>query len=141
MCGVTALLLRSADSSIANQLEKALRAIQHRGYDGAGIALSGPKEIILAKGYGLIQEVLWPEVLEQISAVGVSRMGLAHTRYKTVGEVSSGASQPILSSDRKLCLVHNGQIEAKNYIPVLLRYWIFFRKHSTKPKEEISNKQ
>jgi len=116
MCGLTAVLFhpQSEVKPLGPNLRTALSRLQHRGYDGAGIAISGPNRIVLKKGYGLISEVLTHDLLSELP---IGEMGLAHTRYKTVGECTAQASQPLLNQDHTLCLVHNGQIDALDESP------------------------
>jgi amidophosphoribosyltransferase len=121
MCGITALLIQSIyecneEKNIASLLKKSIQRIQHRGYDGAGIALPSTKQIIIKKGKGLIKDVLNPVLIDELKNFPV-QYGIAHTRYKTKGECTSGASQPLLSDDGRLCLVHNGQVETTKYTP------------------------
>lgn len=114
MCGITALLLYQPnhDQSLVKQLRSSLNKIQHRGYDGAGIAINGydHDHIHLRKGSGLISEVLTDDFLKQFPE---SNLGIGHTRYKTVGECTDQSTQPLLNQTKTICLVHNGQIEAE----------------------------
>jgi len=122
MCGITALLINTQTnhSNLTQFLRQSILQLQHRGYDGAGISLpSNNEQIVIRKGQGLIKNVLTDSVLEDLlSEAGIPpSYGIAHTRYKTKGECSNGASQPLLSENNKLCLVHNGQVETKKYLP------------------------
>jgi amidophosphoribosyltransferase len=110
MCGITALYLKSK-TTILDDLIKSLNRIQHRGYDGAGFALDMMNDIMIKKGNGLINDVVNRLKINNIE----TNMGLGHVRYKTFGEVEDNVCQPILSKNNKLCLVHNGQIEAEGY--------------------------
>jgi len=117
MCGITALLLKTS-TSLPAHLKNSIHRLQHRGYDGAGIALDQSNgEIILKKGKGLIQDVLHADLIKQLEKdVSYLPYGIAHTRYKTVGECTNGSSQPLLRRGR-FCLVHNGQVETDQCLP------------------------
>lgn len=112
MCGIFGIV-STQTHGLPLKIREHLLKIQHRGYDGAGLALVTKPDlnrIILHKDYGLIKDVLTDSVLEAFSRVPIDGYGLGHTRYKTVGECSAQSSQPLLSVDGKLCLAHNGQI-------------------------------
>ena len=133
MCGISGVALSSntlrqhienlkhSRHPLINALHSSIRQIQHRGYDGAGIAfLDGSlKKISLIKQRGMVDEVFNSSESAPIlnNRELVTWSGIAHTRYKTVGPCSTSASQPLLSPDNKLCLAHNGQIEAKDLHP------------------------
>lgn len=130
MCGIVGIVLvpKSSDhKKLPDLLRESLLKIQHRGYDGAGMALSTSEKIISHKNYGLITEVLTDEVLTKMKSQNQTILsGIAHTRYKTVGECSLQASQPLVNADGTLCLIHNGQIEANHRLPdssYLLEIW------------------
>jgi len=125
MCGITALLIKQNNykqspslNPCASLLKESLIQLQHRGYDGAGIALDSPDKIILGKGKGLIKDVLNQKFIEKLSRLNKSsNYGLGHTRYKTKGECTNGSSQPLINESKNLCLVHNGQVESKECLP------------------------
>ena len=85
-----------------------LHALQHRGQEGCGIAVSDGKNISCQKGKGLISEVFTEESLSKFNG----DIAVGHVRYTTAGGNTIENVQPFLSVSHKgtLALVHNGQI-------------------------------
>jgi amidophosphoribosyltransferase len=87
----------------------ALYALQHRGQESAGIAISDGKSIYLKKGAGLVSEVFSNNKdLEEIPAVSA----LGHVRYSTAGSSCLENAQPLLIRYRQgaLAVAHNGNL-------------------------------
>ncbi|MCX8164867.1 MAG: amidophosphoribosyltransferase [Aquificaceae bacterium] len=89
-------------------------ALQHRGQESVGIAVSDFEEIRVVKKAGLVLEVIRREDLEGVYGYGA----VAHVRYSTAGDSGGLNSQPILrdTSLGKMAVVHNGNLV--NYIPL-----------------------
>ncbi|NMB35111.1 MAG: amidophosphoribosyltransferase [Firmicutes bacterium] len=87
----------------------ALYALQHRGQESAGIALSDGCDIHLKKGQGLVAEVFphW-EGFNDITAVGA----LGHVYYSARGKARPENSQPLLVRYRQgnLAVAYNGNL-------------------------------
>jgi amidophosphoribosyltransferase len=62
-------------------------------------------------------QTLFNPNLNDLNDLHSSQIGIAHTRYKTIGPCTQSASQPLLSPDRTLCLAHNGQIDVIDWFP------------------------
>lgn len=90
------------------QLKKALRIIQHRGQEAAGIAVYNGKTISYHRGMGLVHEVL---VGRQYNSL-VGNVGVGHVRYSTTGTSCAENCQPITVTTKEgdLALAHNGDI-------------------------------
>ncbi len=87
----------------------ALYALQHRGQESAGIALSDGQNIHLKKGQGLVAEVFTRlQGLEGITAVGA----LGHVYYSTRGKARPENAQPLLVRYRQgnLAVAYNGNL-------------------------------
>lgn len=97
---------------VASAIYYGLFALQHRGQESCGIAVSdtrGPKGIVKShKGMGLVNEVFTPDVLAGLKG----DIGLGHTRYSTAGSSTRGNAQPLVLNYIKgtLGLAHNGNL-------------------------------
>lgn len=89
---------------------KALRRMEYRGYDSAGIATYDEGVISLRKGIGKVAEV---NAVLHMDEMG-GRMGVGHTRWATHGGVTEANAHPHLSNSGGIALVHNGIID--NYV-------------------------
>ena len=87
----------------------ALYALQHRGQESAGIALSDGEKVHVKKSPGLVSEV-FPHFrnLENIPA----QAAIGHVRYSTTGGTRPENAQPLLIRYRHGCLsvAHNGNL-------------------------------
>ena len=85
-----------------------LYALQHRGQESAGIAVSKGDELICHKGMGHVDEVFPPEVLQGLPG----RAAIGHTRYSTAGDTDLRNAQPLTVSCQKgqVSVAHNGNL-------------------------------
>ena len=96
----------------AHTIYMGLTALQHRGQESAGIAVTdtyGVKDnLALHKAMGLVSEVFRPEVLESLTG----NIGVGHVRYSTTGDGRHENIQPLTYYYLKgtMALVHNGNI-------------------------------
>ena len=108
MCGIVGYVGRRDALDI---VVDALRRMEYRGYDSAGVA------ILDGEGSTAIQKkALRLENLEkQIATVGRESLsgttGIGHTRWATHGKPTDRNAHPHASDDGKLAVVHNGIIE------------------------------
>ena len=97
---------------VASAIYYGLFALQHRGQESCGIAVSdtrGPKGIVKShKGMGLVNEVFTPDVLAGLKG----DIGLGHTRYSTAGSSTRENARPLVLNYIKgtLGLAHNGNL-------------------------------
>lgn len=109
-CGVFGIYLR--DSSVSNEAARdtyfGLYALQHRGQESAGLAVSNGREIVLHKAMGLVSEVFSPEVLQGLPG----NLAIGHVRYSTTGSSHPINAQPVVFSYLKgmIALAHNGNL-------------------------------
>ena len=99
-------------NDIASTVYYGLFALQHRGQESCGIAVSdtnGPKKNIqVHKGMGLVNEVFNSENLEKLKG----NISVGHVRYSTAGSSTRENAQPLVLNYYKgtLALVHNGNL-------------------------------
>ncbi len=105
-CGIFGIYAPGED--VARLTYFGLFALQHRGQESAGIAVSNGERILLYKGMGLLNQVFTEEILQSLE--GISAIG--HTRYSTTGSNILVNAQPMLISSPwgKIALAHNGNI-------------------------------
>lgn len=97
---------------VASIIYYGLLALQHRGQESCGIAVSdtnGPKgKVISAKDMGLVNEAFTPERIEKLKG----NIGVGHVRYSTAGSSTRENAQPLVLNYVKgtLGLAHNGNL-------------------------------
>ncbi|MCL2117054.1 MAG: amidophosphoribosyltransferase [Planctomycetaceae bacterium] len=86
-----------------------LLALQHRGQEGAGIAVMNDRNIICRKGVGLVSEVFSGDELEKMPK---GRVAVGHTRYSTTGTNSKENVGPFVTEylTGRIATTHNGNI-------------------------------
>ena len=98
--------------NVASTIYYGLFALQHRGQESCGIAVSdtkGPKGKVLShKGMGLVNEVFDSESMEKLAG----DIGVGHVRYSTAGGSTRENAQPLVLNYIKgtLALAHNGNL-------------------------------
>lgn len=109
---------------VASSIYYGLFALQHRGQESCGIAVSdteGPKGKVLSqKGMGLVNEVFHAEGLEKLKG----NIGVGHVRYSTTGASNSQNVQPLVLNYVKgtLMLAHNGNLVNANKLREEMEY-------------------
>lgn len=110
-CGVFGMYdFEGAD--VASTIYYGLYALQHRGQESCGIAVSdtkGPKgKVLSSKDMGLLNEAFTPEILEKLKG----DIGVGHVRYSTAGSSTRENAQPLVLNYVKgtLGLAHNGNL-------------------------------
>ena len=97
---------------VASTIYYGLFALQHRGQESCGIAVSdtnGPKGKVMSyKDMGLVNEVFNPENLEKLKG----NIGVGHVRYSTAGSSVRENAQPLVLNYVKgtLGMAHNGNL-------------------------------
>ncbi|MCL2169136.1 MAG: amidophosphoribosyltransferase [Defluviitaleaceae bacterium] len=86
-----------------------LMALQHRGQDGAGIALVRDGRIIHHKNLGLVSEVFGQR---EIAGLGFAAVGVGHTRYGTTGGNKQENCGPFVTEflTGRIATAHNGNV-------------------------------
>lgn len=113
MCGIVGYIGGEQATPV---LINALKKLEYRGYDSAGIAVLDSGGLTVRKAKGRLR------VLEEKIATEVIRgnLGIGHTRWATHGEPSDINSHPQTDVSGKIAVVHNGIIE--NYSK--LKAWL-----------------
>ncbi len=106
-CGVFGVSLRVPEA--AGVVYNGLLAMQHRGQEGAGIAVSVGPRILYHKDRGLVSEVFSQDVMARMPA---SDLAIGHVRYSTTGEDTVDNVQPFISDwmTGRIATAHNGNI-------------------------------
>lgn len=103
MCGIIGYFGNRKTSDV---LLNGLYALEYRGYDSAGVAISDGKFAKIIKSVGRVS-LLEEKIKKEIDFT--SKYGIAHTRWATNGEANLVNSHP--HKVGKVTLVHNGIIE------------------------------
>ncbi len=85
-----------------------LYALQHRGQESAGIAVSDGSHIVVYKDMGLVSQVFTEASLESLHG----HVAIGHTRYSTTGSSVWENAQPTFrpTATGNLALAHNGNL-------------------------------
>ncbi|MGY0633793.1 glutamine--fructose-6-phosphate transaminase (isomerizing) [Luteimonas sp. A478] len=102
MCGIVGAI---ADRDVVPVLIEGLKRLEYRGYDSAGIAVSGEAGLRRVRRTGRVVEMEEAANGEQLKAT----QGIGHTRWATHGGVTENNAHPHISHG--VALVHNGIIE------------------------------
>ncbi|EID84942.1 glucosamine--fructose-6-phosphate aminotransferase (isomerizing) [Treponema sp. JC4] len=128
MCGIVGYIGNKNATSV---LIRALKKLEYRGYDSAGIAVYNGEEIIVQKVKGMLknlsERITGQVIPENLKGKEYSdfedslarktddfikgSIGIGHTRWATHGEPSDLNAHPHTSADGVISIVHNGIIE------------------------------
>lgn len=104
MCGIVGYV---GNKNATQVLINALKKLEYRGYDSAGIAVLEGEDILVRKCKGALKFLEKKIADETIKGT----MGIGHTRWATHGEPSDTNSHPHTNMDGTISIVHNGIIE------------------------------
>ena len=102
MCGIVGILGRQP---VADSIVEALRRLEYRGYDSAGVATLVNGGIERRRAVGKLKNLA--DLLVREPLAGTS--GIGHTRWATHGGVTDTNAHPHIVGD--VVVVHNGIIE------------------------------
>ena len=111
-CGVFGIY--APGRRVAEIIFYGLQALQHRGQESAGIAVSDGENILVFKDLGLVSQVFNKQSLAPLQGY----VGIGHTRYSTKGGNIWKNSQPIyrMFRDESFAIAHNGNLTNTNEI-------------------------
>jgi amidophosphoribosyltransferase len=106
MCGVFGV--RAPDRDVARLTYFGLHALQHRGQESAGIAVSERGRLTALRDLGLVTKVFDERKLSGLRG----EVAIGHTRYSTTGSNAWANAQPLLyhGRARTVALGHNGNL-------------------------------
>lgn len=105
-CGVFGIFAPGED--VAKITYFALHSLQHRGQEGAGIAVSDGRKLRSIRNMGLVTSVFNEHNLSKLKGF----IAVGHNRYSTTGGNTQNNTQPIIISPkgRVFVVAHNGNI-------------------------------
>ncbi len=113
MCGIVGYVGHQAAVDV---VVDALRRMEYRGYDSAGIALvDGAGDLTVRRRAGRLAN-LEGALAETDPAALRGTTGVGHTRWATHGRPTDRNAHPHRDAAGKIAVVHNGIIE--NYVPL-----------------------
>ena len=108
-CGIFGIYDReNKNLNVAQLSYLSLYALQHRGQESAGIAVSDGKNILIYKDLGLVSEVFDEEKLNILQG----NCAVGHVRYSSKGKDLWKSSQPLINEHKgkTFVLAHNGTL-------------------------------
>lgn len=103
MCGIIGIL--GQEGSAADRAMEALKRLEYRGYDSAGVATLDDGKLDRRRAAGKLSNL---QSLLQEQPIG-GQVGIGHTRWATHGAATTKNAHPHVSGG--VALVHNGIIE------------------------------
>jgi amidophosphoribosyltransferase len=106
-CGVFGVWAPGED--VANLTYYGLYALQHRGQEAAGIAVSDGRRMVVFKDLGLVSQVFDEQVLASLKG----HIAVGHCRYSTTGSTTWENAQPTFrttAAGSGIALGHNGNL-------------------------------
>ncbi len=106
MCGV--LGIYAPDRDVARLAHFGLHALQHRGQESAGIAVSDGGRLTVLREMGLVTQIFSEQKLRGLRG----QLAIGHTRYSTTGSALWSNAQPLVQHGRArtVALGHNGNL-------------------------------
>lgn len=107
-CGVFGVYSEE-NRNVARSVYYGLYALQHRGQESSGIAVSYADKISYFKGMGLVADVFANGNLEKLPEGDIA---IGHVRYSTTGASQLLNAQPVVFTGKcgKMAVAHNGNL-------------------------------
>src|SRR3712207_466602 len=108
-CGVFGLYSRELSGELAQRTYFGLYALQHRGQESAGIAVSDGERTTAMRDMGFVSQVFDGP---RLAALEDGHLALGHVRYSTTGSASWENAQPEFGGrgDVNVAVAHNGNL-------------------------------
>src|ERR687886_1333351 len=108
-CGVFGLYSRALAGELAQRAYFGLYALQHRGQESAGIAISDGERTVAMRDMGLVSQVFDERRLVSLEG---GHIALGHVRYSTTGSASWENAQPEFHGrgEVNVAVAHNGNL-------------------------------
>ncbi len=105
-CGVFGIY--APGQTVAHLTYLGLFALQHRGQEAAGMAVSDGTELVTVKDTGLVASVFDDRILNGLPG----HLAIGHTRYSTTGSSVWQNAQPVArgAAGHQIALGHNGNL-------------------------------
>lgn len=116
-CGVFGIFAKE-DLDVSSITYYGLYALQHRGQESAGIAVSDNERVECHKDMGLVADVFNQEKLKAMKG----SIAIGHVRYSTTGASNVTNAQPIMVKYKlgNIAIAHNGNLVNADVIRELL---------------------
>ncbi len=128
MCGIVGYV---GKKSVVPIILEGLRRLEYRGYDSAGIAVSGTAGLEICRAEGKLRNL--EEAIRQKPLHGT--YGIGHTRWATHGRPTEENAHPHRDCTGKIVVVHNGIVE--NYLSLKKKLTEEGHKFTTETDTEI----
>jgi glutamine---fructose-6-phosphate transaminase (isomerizing) len=128
MCGIVGYV---GKKSVVPIILEGLRRLEYRGYDSAGIAVSGTAGLEICRAEGKLKNL--EEAIRQKPLHG--SYGIGHTRWATHGRPTEENAHPHRDCTGKIVVVHNGIVE--NYLSLKKKLTEEGHKFTTETDTEI----
>jgi amidophosphoribosyltransferase len=108
-CGVFGIYSRALVNELAQRTYFGLYALQHRGQESAGIAISDGERTVAMREMGLVSQVFDERRLASLEG---GHLALGHVRYSTTGSASWENAQPEFHGrgEVNVAVAHNGNL-------------------------------
>ncbi|HDN74446.1 MAG TPA: glutamine--fructose-6-phosphate transaminase (isomerizing) [Archaeoglobus sp.] len=103
MCGIVGYI---GKRNVGEFLFKAMKNLEYRGYDSAGIAILHKDKIKYKKTVGTVEKLM-----EKLDFKIDGNIALGHVRWATHGKVNDINAHPHFDCTKTIAVVHNGIIE------------------------------